>query len=221
MDAQQTSRETENRLLDPVDRVSEILFRLIMAATIVGSLSIASAGRNEVRAVMFAALGCDLAWGLVDAVMCLVRTATDRARRRALARAALAAGPAESRRLIQQALPAGLTAIVGEAELDGMRRRLATLPIDGARLLGGRGVLEAGAIFLLVLLATFPVVVPFMLLDNLPQAMQMTRVITLVSLSLAGMALGRVAGYKQPLHIGLTMALFGAVLIVAVMALGG
>jgi hypothetical protein len=44
-------------LLDPVDRISEILFGLFMAVTIVGSLSIANAGRNEVRTVLAAALG--------------------------------------------------------------------------------------------------------------------------------------------------------------------
>jgi hypothetical protein len=38
-----------------------------MAMTVVGSLSIATAGQNEVRTVMTAALGCNLAWGLVGA----------------------------------------------------------------------------------------------------------------------------------------------------------
>ena len=61
------------RLLDPIDRISEILFGLLMAVTIVGSLSIATAGQDEVRTVLIAALGCNLAWGLVDAVMYLVR----------------------------------------------------------------------------------------------------------------------------------------------------
>jgi hypothetical protein len=81
------------RLLDPVDRLSEILFGLIMAVTIVGSLSIATAGRNEVRAVMMAALGCNLAWGLVDAVMYLVRALTERNRNWVLAGRIAAAVP--------------------------------------------------------------------------------------------------------------------------------
>ena len=74
------------RLLDPIDRVSEILFGLIMAVTIIGALSIAAAGRSEVRTILFAALGCNLAWGLVDAVMYLVRTLTERTRNRILAK---------------------------------------------------------------------------------------------------------------------------------------
>ena len=36
-------------LLNPIDRISEILFGLIMAVTIVGSMSIATAGQAEVR----------------------------------------------------------------------------------------------------------------------------------------------------------------------------
>ena len=74
--------DERRRLLDPVDRISEILFGLIMAVTIVGSMSIATAGRVEVRTVMLAALGCNLAWGLVDAVMYVVRTTTERTRNR-------------------------------------------------------------------------------------------------------------------------------------------
>ncbi len=73
------------RLLDPIDRISEILFGLLMAVTIVGSLSIATAGQDEVRTVLIAALGCNLAWGLVDAVMYLVRTLTEKTRHHALA----------------------------------------------------------------------------------------------------------------------------------------
>ena len=54
---EETAKSERERLLDPVDRISEILFGLIMAVTIVGSLSIAAAGKDEVRTVLFAALG--------------------------------------------------------------------------------------------------------------------------------------------------------------------
>src|SRR5262245_16586169 len=67
-------------LLNPVERSAEVLFGLIMAVTILGSLSIAHAGSTEVHTAAVAALGCNIAWGLVDAVMYLVRTLTERAR---------------------------------------------------------------------------------------------------------------------------------------------
>src|SRR4030095_8280226 len=101
------------RLLNPVDRISEILFGLIMAVTIVGSMSIATAGKDEVRTVMMAALGCNLAWGLVDAVMYVVRTATERTRNRVLARRIADAETGMAARLIARALPEHVAALTG------------------------------------------------------------------------------------------------------------
>jgi hypothetical protein len=80
------ANEDPERLLDPIDRISEILFGLIMAVTIIGSLSIATAGQTQAPTVMLSALGCNLAWGLVDAVMYLMRTATERTHNRLVAR---------------------------------------------------------------------------------------------------------------------------------------
>ena len=51
-----------------------------MALTFVGAVSVAEAGHDPVREMFIAALGCNLAWGLVDAVMYVVRTVTDRGR---------------------------------------------------------------------------------------------------------------------------------------------
>src|SRR5437588_7524277 len=110
---QSSNDDDRPRLLDPVDRISEILFGLIMAVTIVGSLSIASAGKNEVRTVLYAALGCNIAWGLVDAVMYLVRTMTERTRYFALGRKVLDADPATARRVIASTLPDHLAKIAG------------------------------------------------------------------------------------------------------------
>src|SRR5580765_4775330 len=57
------------RILDPFDRVSEVIFGVLMAMTFIGTLNIATAGGQEVRTVMVAALGCNVAWGLTDGVM--------------------------------------------------------------------------------------------------------------------------------------------------------
>jgi VIT1/CCC1 family predicted Fe2+/Mn2+ transporter len=221
MDSAPIGIYSPKHLLDPVDRISEVLFGLIMAVTFVGSLSVATAGQAEVREALTAALGCNLAWGLVDAVMYVVRTATERARGRALARAVLASDREQARRLMREALPDGLVALLRDADLDGLRERLAAAPLAQRPLLVARDFVEGAAVFVFVVLATFPVVAPFIVFDELALAMQVARVITLAMLFLAGTAFGRVAGYRKPLHTGLAMALFGALLIAAVMALGG
>ena len=135
--------EERTPLLDPVDRVSEILFGLIMAVTILGSLSIATAGKEEMRTVTAAALGCNLAWGLVDAVMYVVRTATGRARNRALAKEILRAEGEAAHRLMLHALPDHVAALVGPDEIEVMRRRLVGLQLDGRPLLQARDYVEA------------------------------------------------------------------------------
>jgi VIT1/CCC1 family predicted Fe2+/Mn2+ transporter len=213
--------DEKERLLDPVDRISEILFGLIMAVTIVGSLSVATAGQNEAHTVTVAAFGCNLAWGLVDAVMYLVRTVTERTRHRALAKRIVSADAETARRLIALALPDSLAAIAGPDEIEGMRRRLVSEPPRAGRILGRRDYLEAAGIFLLVVLATFPVVVPFMVLRDVATAMWTSQAVTVVMLFLAGLALGRYAGHARPPLTGFLMAVFGVVLIGAVKALGG
>ena len=69
-----------HRVLDPLDRTSEILFGIIMVLTFTGSIRVADAGREDLRAVLAGAIGCNLAWGLVDAAMYLMATFMARAR---------------------------------------------------------------------------------------------------------------------------------------------
>jgi len=216
------AKPTHRWLLEPVDRIAEILFGLIMAMTIVGSLSIANAGRNEVRTVLAAALGCNLAWGLVDAVMYLVRTLTERAHNRRLVRRVIDAEREEvANRLIEQSLPAQIMALIGPQELEGMRQRMLKLQIPIGPLLHRDDYVAAFRVFLLVVLATFPVVVPFLLTDNAALAIQASRVLTLVMLFTAGFSLGRHTWHPRPIQPGIWMTLLGVALIAAVKALGG
>ncbi len=214
-------RRSASGLLEPIDRISEILFGLIMAVTIVGSMSVATAGSGEVRTALVGALGCNLAWGLVDAVMYLVRTLTERTRNRSLARALADADPVLAHRLLVRSLPEHVAAMAGPEEIEGMRRRLMAAPVPDGRILGRDDYLAALGIFLLVVLATFPVVIPFVVIGDAARAMLASRVVTVVMLFLAGFALGRYGGHPYPFRTGALMALLGVALIAAVMALGG
>ena len=42
-----------------------------MVLTFTGSLSVAEAGRDDVRTMLIGALGCNLAWGIIDARACI------------------------------------------------------------------------------------------------------------------------------------------------------
>ena len=71
-----TARERE-RILDPNARMSEVLFGLIMALTFTTTLEL-TAGRDDVRTLLVGVIGCNIAWGLVDAVMFLIASLTGR-----------------------------------------------------------------------------------------------------------------------------------------------
>jgi hypothetical protein len=45
-------------VLDPIERASEAIFRVLMAVRIVGSLRVATAGRQEIRTMLLSALAC-------------------------------------------------------------------------------------------------------------------------------------------------------------------
>ncbi len=75
-------RGTRQPILEPVDRITEVIFGLLMAMTFIGSQSVARAGREEARTMLIAAFGCNLAWSLADAVIYLLRTWTERTRSR-------------------------------------------------------------------------------------------------------------------------------------------
>lgn len=208
-------------VLSAVDRVSEMVFGLLMALTFVGALSVSSAGREDIRAMFTAALGCNLAWGLVDAVMYLVRTIAERGRTLALLRTVRAAAPLEGRNLIQQSLSQAAAALVTTAEVEALRQRMLAIPeLPERARLQSEDLVAALAVFLLVVVATFPVVLPFLLLHDIGAAMNLSRLIAVAMLFVGGLALGRYAGFSS-WAAGLGMAGLGAALVLAIRALGG
>jgi hypothetical protein len=217
-----SEEDAREPVLSTVDRVSEMLFGLFMALTFVGAVSVATAGREEIRTMMVTALGCNLAWGLVDAVMYLVRTITDRERARNLVRSVRAAADAATgRKLIEQSLSPIVPGLVSAAEIEAVRARLVALPtMPEQPHLDSDDLLAALGIFLIVVAATFPVVLPFVLIRDVGTAKFVSRGIALAMLYFGGLALGRHAGYGS-WKVGLAMVGLGAGLVLAIMALGG
>jgi len=172
--------------------------------------------------MMITALGCNLAWGLADAVMYLVRTVTDRTRNRTLlARLRGGIDATAGQALVAGVLPAGIAAVAGAGELEALRRRLVERHDVPARPhLDWHDIKGAFGVFLLVVAATFPVVVPFMVFESAAVAVRASNAVALAMLFLAGWLLARHAG-GSPWRGGLAMAVTGVALTAAIMALGG
>src|SRR4029434_9265866 len=68
------------RVLDPLERFTEIVFGLIMVLSFTCAISVAEAGREDVRAMFIGAIGCNLAWGIIDAAFYIIACLTGRGR---------------------------------------------------------------------------------------------------------------------------------------------
>jgi len=155
-------------------------------------------------------------------VMYLVRTVVARGRSLSLMHAVRAAGDAQAgRAVIESELEPVAAGLVSTTEIEAIRGRIVALPEPAARArLTGSDLLAALAIFIVVVVSTFPVVLPFALMHDVGAAKNASRVIALVMLFLAGLALGRYAGYGS-WRAGFMMALIGVLLVGAIKALGG
>jgi hypothetical protein len=216
------SAALEPEVLSPVDRVSEMLFGLLMALTFTGAVSVAESGNAAIRTMFIAALGCNLAWGLVDAVMHLVRTVAERGRLITLVRSVQGARDERAgRALVEESLSRVASGLVSPVEVEAVRARVVALRSLPARpRLGWRDLLMALQIFVIVVVSTFPVVLPFLLSQDVTFAKNVSRAIALAMLFFGGLALGRYAGYGS-WRVGLIMAALGTALILAINALGG
>ena len=210
------------RVLDPIDRISEVWFGLIIVLTFTCSISVKNAGREEVMEMIVAAFGCNVAWGILDAFMYLQACFTRRARSIASLRALrLAADRETAHQLIDQALPPLIGSVMSETELDLIRSKLISLTeVQAAPSISPREWLGGLAVFLAVFLSTFPVALPFLFTTNARLALRVSNGIALLMLFLTGHAFGRYAHY-HPWRMGLWMTLFGAVLVAITIYLGG
>jgi hypothetical protein len=218
----QGSPSSSRRVLDPADRVAEVLFGLIMVLTFTGSLSVAEAGRDDVRAMLVGALGCNLAWGLIDAILYLMGCLGERSRQLMTFRAVRAAGsPERARAILADVLPSAIAKVIEPAEFETLRARLAKLPDPPAHApLTKEDWRGAAGVFLLVFLSTFPVVIPFIVMQQAMPALRVSNAIAVLMLFMTGVAYGRAIGHR-PIGIGISMVALGLALVAVTMALGG
>jgi VIT family len=216
------SPEKRERVLDPIERLSEVLFGLIMVLSFTLSISAATSGNEEVRTVVVGAVGCNLAWGIVDAVMYLLAILFERGRGLTIGRAVRATSdPERGRELLAEALPQPLDQLFEGPALEQARAKLVAMPkIRERPHLTGSDWSGAIGVFFLVFLSTFPVVVPFLVFSPVHRALRISNGVAIAMLYVAGHMLGKYAGLK-PFLMGLVMVAIGILLVGVTMALGG
>lgn len=215
-------RIREGAVLSPIDRIAEVLFGLIMVLTFTGAISVATDGRDEIRELLWAALGCNVAWGLVDAIMYLMNVAVERGHSITVFNRITNSKTIEnSRNIIKEELDPLITSLMTDEELDKLNDRLRKLPAPVKKHVVTWPDLRSGVqIFMLVFFCTLPVALPFAFVTDLALALRVSNGVALVMLFIGGYLLAGYAGFRKFLTAALYAAV-GVFLVALTMALGG
>jgi len=208
--------------LEPIERISEVLFGLIMVLTCTSTISVLTADRMQIRTMLIGALGCNLAWGIIDAGMYLMGRLHEQGRNILLLRAAReATNSDEARDTIASALPPLLAAALSQEQLESLRKHLCQMSdLPKRPFLTKKDWVGAAAVCLLVFLSTFPVALPFMFIADARAALRVSNAVAIVMLFLCGYLFGHHSGLR-PWVTGLSSVAIGGALVIVAIALGG
>jgi hypothetical protein len=212
----------ENRLLNPIDRITEILFGLVMALSFTCAVSVIESDQADVKQMLIGAIGCNIAWGVIDAIMCLIIVLSQRGRDMAVIRY-ISKTPDEkkARELIAEAISPEFAAVMETQSFENIRKDIIRTAsnLSRPRILG-KDLKTALGIFLLVFLSTFPIAIPFALIKDVRVALRISNGIAILLLFIGGWILARYSNYNK-FRTGLVMALIGIGMVFLTISLGG
>jgi VIT1/CCC1 family predicted Fe2+/Mn2+ transporter len=213
-----------HRHLDPSESLGELIFGLIMVLTFtLGARLLEGEEPVDGNTLMIAAIGCNLAWGIIDGFLFVLSRVYERRRVATLAAFLHHADEMSALAAIERELENDLSAIVDDAERDRFyklvaraarhRRHLAVhvLPED---------IRGAVAIFCLVLVTAVPAALPFLLIGDGHLALRASNALLVALLFVIGFLWGRQVGAKPWLSGFLIMSVGAALALIAIL-LGG
>jgi hypothetical protein len=215
-----------HRYLDPASSLGEILFGLIMTLTFTlgAGVIIEDEGREGVRQLLIAVIGCNLAWGIIDGALYMVSELFDRGRKRRLGHS-LRTAPDETTAigLVASELDDLLEDVTSPGDREALYRRVADNirgkpPAPNA--LQKDDVLGALTSFCLVVLTSVPAAAPFLFIDQLHTALRVSNAFMLGLLFMTGYWWARYT-VSSPWLVGFSFLFGGIVLVLVAIALGG
>jgi hypothetical protein len=221
-----TRRHAIHRYLDPGETLGEVLGGLIMALTFtLGARVFAADEQLEVQQLVVAIVGCNIAWGVIDATLFLLDSLFYRSRHARFFRAL------KNTRSETEALAAL------EEEFGLEDEPLAAHPEDRARLyhslltlsaratpartgLRRQDFVAAAIVFALVSATAIPGVIPLLVLADSSLALHVSNWLLILLLFGVGYWWGRYTD-APPWRVGLTAMLLGMFMVLVAVALGG
>jgi VIT1/CCC1 family predicted Fe2+/Mn2+ transporter len=213
------------RYLDPASRLGEILFGLIMVLTVTLTAGLTMAeGRDGVRQLLFAAIGCNFAWGIIDAVMYIMNCVTVRSGRMRLVEALQRARDTHAALdVIQNEIEPELQSLLDPEEREAFGRSILN-HLGKARITRTTVTKDdfygALACFWLVFVSCLPAAIPFFIFSQPHLALRVSNFLLIALLFLVGQKWAQYAGTNR-LVTGSALVAIGLVLVGVAILLGG
>ncbi|MDI1353806.1 MAG: hypothetical protein PSX36_02725 [bacterium] len=217
-----TSRVKESSAFNPVDWIAEVLFGLIMVLSIAGTLSVSNTDKQEVRELLWAALGCNVAWSLVDAIMYLMNIVVERGHALQLIfKIRDSKYDENSNEVLKGEIQPLIAALLTQQEFTNLCERIKQLRAPTKKnLVTFSDIIAGGQIFLLVFLCSLPVALPFAFMKDVGVARRALNAVALVLLFIGGYILAKYANFR-PFLTALVYCLIGVLLVGLTMPLEG
>lgn len=210
-----------DRHLDPGESLGEILFGLIMVLTFTLGASI-SGGWEE--GLLLASLGCNVAWGIIDAALFVMGRLFDRSRRGRLVRAIQHARSAdEALAAVRREMEPGIEALTTPEDREQLYRSVHALIENGTPApvrIRREDWIGAFVVFLLVTATALPALLPFLLVPDRHLALRMSNWLLVALLFVVGWRWARHTDLV-PWRVGSVLMGLGTALVLVAIQLGG
>jgi VIT1/CCC1 family predicted Fe2+/Mn2+ transporter len=214
--------------LSASDRLSEIIFGLIMAMTVIGASKVALVSGDDTingRVIIASALGCNLAWGLVDAIMYVFSGLVDRGKYMGIiAKIHQTTDENTAIAVIDRALDSELLDNLDTADRKqlcaNLFKRLSVVEAKKARVIKD-DIIGAIICFFFAFSTAFLLVIPFFLpVGNLLVKIWLSRIISFAMLFVIGYAYASHTN-KGKVRTAVGMVVVGVVINIVIILLGG
>lgn len=214
-----------NRYLDPAESLAEILFGLIMVLTCtLGASLLAGSERESLRTTLVAALGCNVAWGVIDAALYVMGNIFVRSRNSRLLQAIRSTDDeAEALAIVRQALEPRVGAYGHREDRELLYRSMHRIIAHGEAMPGTMTIDDirgAFAVFVLVVGAAIPSAIPYVLIGDPLVALRVVNIVQVALLFVVGFHWARSIG-GHAWRTGLVMMFAGVMLVAVAISLGG
>ncbi len=210
------------KILNPLDAATFSLAGLVMAMSVVSSITVASGstdGMTSMTSVVAATAGCSLAWGIIDALLLIMGQVGRRAHANyIISRIKSAANQDEVEEIIGEILPKEITrGNISNQLYTNLLSNLSETKLSGVK---KSDFLSGLAVVSVYVAATVPVTLPLLMIEDPWVALRMSNLATILCLFATGVFLGKWSGIG-PWKVGISSVIFGVLMTALCILLGG